>query len=140
MVHGDAHHHKALFPILLLEFAQPRHFGLAGNAPCGPEIQGNGLAAKVLEANSFSIKIPEFEIRRVGNHVRVPNIYLWSGLLDVAWCGVLSRNSSRNTNTCKERSSKHGKHGRKIPLHSNHLWDCNLVNLLKRGPARGGPF
>src|SRR5215472_12000805 len=114
MVHGDADHHKALFAILCLEFVQPRHFGLAGNAPGRPEIQGNGLAAKVLEANSFSIKILELEIRSARNHVRLSNHCLWNGQLDVALSGVLPRKNSRHANNCKERNSEHKKNCRKI--------------------------
>ena len=48
--------------MFLLQRHQIWNLGLAGNAPCGPEIQKNGLATEVGELNQGTVEAGQCEI------------------------------------------------------------------------------
>src|SRR5208283_1938066 len=64
VVHGHADDLKALRAVLLLQLDKPGHLDLARAAIGRPEIEQNGLAAKVGELEVLAIERRQFEVRR----------------------------------------------------------------------------
>src|SRR5437867_2937621 len=56
---------QSLVCVLLLQLLEPRHLDFAGLAPGRPEVQKDGFAAEIREANSLAVK--RFQ-SKVGRH------------------------------------------------------------------------